>query len=225
MGTSEFHMVCTRKLEEKYHIEAQHKHLIIHDYDFLDITYLPSDELEKGIEIIKPDALVFTSQHAVESVKNLNNKNIACYTIEGKTTELAVEYGFFIKGKAKDSTALADVIKNQEEKNVVHCSSRDRMDILKTQLVKSGISYHFIEVYQKTLKPQKVGYFDGVAFYSPSQVEAFLEFNQLLPETPVFCIGKTTANAVKQKGHKKVLISEKSQTESLLETVYQYFRI
>jgi uroporphyrinogen-III synthase len=95
---------------------------------------------------------------------------------------------------------------------------------LSETLAAAGIETEFCAVYEKALSSVKVRDADGIAVYSPSQVDAFLSANALDPTTPAFCIGTTTAGHLKALGHEQIQIAPQSSTESILQTVFEYFK-
>jgi uroporphyrinogen-III synthase len=95
---------------------------------------------------------------------------------------------------------------------------------LAAALAAAGIQTDFCEVYEKALAPRPVAEAEALIFYSPSQVDAFLDMNKLDKKTPAFCIGATTAAHLKALGHEHIYIAPKPATEALLTTVFDYFK-
>ena len=88
----------------------------------------------------------------------------------------------------------------------------------------AGIQIIACEVYQKKQLKKKVGQFDGVLFFSPSQFDAFIAANELKPDIPAFCIGRTTATHVAKFNHKNIIVSKQASEEAILKSVYNFFK-
>ncbi len=63
--------------------------------------------------------------------------------------------------------------------------------------------------------------FDGIMFFSPSGVESYLNLNELKTET-CFCIGKTTASALKDKNTSVVIATTPSIENVIVQVVKHY---
>ncbi|MEO0902719.1 MAG: uroporphyrinogen-III synthase, partial [Bacteroidota bacterium] len=64
--------------------------------------------------------------------------------------------------------------------------------------------------------------FDGYLFYSPSGIRSFLEVNTL-SESPLFCIGETTAQEAK-KHSENLIVANKPTVENVLVQVAKHFK-
>jgi uroporphyrinogen-III synthase len=224
-----YKVVCTRRLDDKWKELALQKGIILECYDFLDIKPKPPETFRQSIEQ-NTAPFVFTSAHAVQAVADLVArypgalKTKDCFCIEGTTSACATDAGFHVLSIAKDAKSLAHRIIDRGCQRVLHCSSLKRRQELSETLAAAGIETEFCAVYEKALSPVKVGELDGVVFYSPSQVDAFLSTNSLAQTIPAFCIGKTTAAHLNTLGHAQIYIAPKSDTESILQTVFEHFK-
>lgn len=201
----------------------------INDFDFLIFGY----EISKyNIDIIEQNTtpFVFTSKHAINSIANLlqNNtiqlKNKTCFAISGTTSALATQNGFEVLDEAVDSFTLAKKISATIESKILHCTTKIRLDDLSNTLRFHNILVNEIEVYQKKMNSIILNEpYDGIMFFSPSQVDSFLQHNKLLNNIPAFCIGNTTAKYLQNKNHNNCITATKPSIESMLEAINNYF--
>jgi uroporphyrinogen-III synthase len=79
-------------------------------------------------------------------------------------------------------------------------------------------------VYNKQLEHHTFSpHTQAALFFSPSQVDAFIETNPDYYEQPSFCIGETTGNYLKEKGFTKIHISEQKSEASVIDLLINYF--
>lgn len=76
-----------------------------------------------------------------------------------------------------------------------------------------------IVCYRTVETPSPVGHPDILVFSSPSNVEAFLQCNTLLPSQRLVAFGKTTGEALHRLGHPDVIISRGTSDQALLEAI------
>lgn len=223
------HIACLKKIDPKHQSKGLSNDLKIVEHPLIKYTYLCNDLILKTLN--KNIPFVFTSANAIQAVVDCAKKNDVniqekiVYSIKGKTSKLVCKSGFLIKTTAKNGTELANGIVENKESEVIHFTANMRRHELQQILLENKVKYEVCEVYHKEKNAVAVPYFEGVMFFSPSQVDIFKEMNSLKPEIPAFCIGKTTANHLKQVGHENILIAEKSSVDSVLDLVYKYFKI
>ena len=173
------HIICTRKINLENKSLALNKNIVIEDYELLTIKYLCTDETLKKLTL--PTVIViFTSMHAVEAVyqcllkNNLPKTKIYCYAVDGRTSNLAREYNFQIISTAKDGQSLVKSIIDNNETSVVHFTTLDTRKEIGEALTNHFIEYQKILVYEKTVNSFTLSKpFDGIMFFSPSQVDGF----------------------------------------------------
>jgi uroporphyrinogen-III synthase len=195
--------------------------LHINDVDFLQLEYLPN-----AFSLATLDApLVFTSAHAVAAFERIigSGARFTCYSIGGNTNMRALQAGFHVLAHAQHGEALARLIAEKREKKVIHLCGDMRRPELHETLAAAGVLVQEIVVYTKLLQPKKVENFDAVMFFSPSQVDAFLQANQLPDSIPAICVGNTTANHLKTKGFAHVIVAQNPDEESVIQAVIGYF--
>lgn len=228
MGKKQIHIACTRFLEKSNKNEAEHKGIHIHDYSFVNISFPEPTRLTEALRASNLP-LVFTSRYAVEALAmlakkqeiHLKNKQVFC--ISGRTKISAVENGFLILAEAPNASKLADEIISTHVKAVLHCTANIRRDELAERLQQAGIEIKILEVYQKQIISKVVKEFNAVMFFSPSQADAFLVLNKLMPEVPAFCVGSTTASHLAKRNHKNIIISKTANEQDLLTEVFNYY--
>jgi uroporphyrinogen-III synthase len=225
MHNKTIHIVCTRKLSAELIIRAASNGIIVRDIDLLDIQPIHVVKFESAL-LQSQLPLVFTSAHAVQAIAPLMEKisNQTAFAIEGNTSEVAKANGFNLLGIAANATQLAHAIAAKNVNSVLHCTTAHRRNELENGLANYGIGYSTLYVYEKNLTPQKIDSFDGIMFFSPSQVDAFLIANELEIRTPAFCVGSTTANHLKEQGHQHIVIAEQASAEQLIETVLKFYK-
>jgi uroporphyrinogen-III synthase len=60
---------------------------------------------------------------------------------------------------------------------------------MKNFLSKKNIELKTINVYEKKISPKKIDFdYDGILFFSPSQIESFFQKNFLKENIIIFCI-------------------------------------
>ncbi len=174
------------------------------------------------------DHVVFTSQHAVESILNsfspgeLKFSNIYCV---GRRTKRLIEKNIgkvthFENSEKKLAHYLTEKINDAE---VTYFCGSKRSDELPDILSKKHILINEIECYKTLLTPNKVGEkFNGIIFYSPLGVESYLTVNS--PDDKIaFCLGETTTTAAK-KQFKNVITASSPTAESILKSLNSYFQ-
>jgi uroporphyrinogen-III synthase len=223
-------IISTRRINEHLKQEALDHGFLIADQDFLSFDYLSGNHLAEVVKNSGP-AFVFTSQHAVKAVMRIIDEyqiklvNKDCFCIEGKTRQDAVEHGFNVLGEAGNSASLALVIAATDQQEVIFFSGNLKREELANTLTANNIKVHEHIVYHKSLLPLKVQEdYQGVMFFSPSQVDAFAAGNLLSREIPAFCIGSTTGEYLHNKGHKNTVVAEQKNTGSVLNKIYEYYK-
>lgn len=171
---------------------------------------------------------VFTSKNGVRAVlpeyfKLPETEGVFC--VGPKTAEM-------LSGRACDvsfpqiynSDHLVDHIIGSGADHIVHFRGNLSGNEIVSALQKKGLKAKGIEVYRTIKESVEVdpAGIKGFAFMSPSAIEVFLEQNDPARDLPVFCIGKKTASAAKEKGFKQIIIPEEATLESLIHRIKEY---
>lgn len=193
------------------------------EQDFIEITNTPF-----SLQNIQEN-LIFSSQNAVLSLleqhgwEGLRTKTAFCVGI--KTKELLEQNGFTVDVYMDYASELAEIITLIYSQNsYTFFSGNLRKETLPQALKDAGIVFNEIEVYQTKLAPFKISSlenFAGILFFSPSGVESYLKENKLKKEV-CFCIGETTAAALKGKT-KSIVVAEEPTIEDLIIGLIEYY--
>ncbi|HTO34966.1 MAG TPA: uroporphyrinogen-III synthase [Flavobacterium sp.] len=192
------------------------------ELDFIDIKLL-----DFSLPEIHGKTLIFTSQNAVKSVLNhsdnilLKSENVLCVGI--KTKKLLEENGFHVEVCTDYVADLAEIItKHYSDGNFIFFCGNLRHDTLPNTFKDERMSFEEICVYETILTPHQItDKADGILFFSPSGIESYLQKNDITDEV-CFCIGSTTAKALKDIT-KNTIIIEKPSVENVLYEVKEYF--
>jgi uroporphyrinogen-III synthase len=193
------------------------------EQDFIEVTNTPF-----SLQNIQEN-LIFSSQNAVLSLieqdgwEGLRTKTAFCVGI--KTKELLEQNGFKVDVYMDYASELAEIITLIYSQNsYTFFSGNLRKETLPQALKDAGIMFNEIEVYQTKLAPFKISSlenFAGILFFSPSGVESYLKENKLKKEV-CFCIGETTAAALKGKT-KNIVVAEEPTIEDLIIGLIEYY--
>lgn len=166
---------------------------------------------------------VFTSKNGVNAVisKGIQVENAFCVGI--RTKALLEENGIPVTLAEKNGEALGNAIVEHYSNTIfTYFCAVDRLDILPNILKEAKVSFEEIAVYKTLLTSKRIAsHFDGVLFFSPSGVESFFKENELIGKA--FCIGNTTANAIK-KYTTNYTVANTPSIENVLVTAINYYR-
>mgnify|MGYP002058062545 CR=1 FL=1 len=101
---------------------------------------------------------------------------------------------------AQNASELAHfLVKNHKNEQFSFFCGTRRMDDLELVFAQNEMKLTIIPIYDTLLTPHKIKLdVEGILFYSPSAVESFFIKNKWPKNTYGFCIGTTTANALKK---------------------------
>ncbi len=218
--------IC-RKIRKESKKRLESAGIRVDDVDVVDISYRLEDAL---VDIINRESapFVFTSKNGVKGILNLEEKadvelrSKECYCIAPVTRDFALLSGFRPKGEGKDSLELADCIAEQGETKVLHSTAVHRREELYKRLGERSIEIEPLITYEKSVLDLDFEKTNMLMFFSPSQVDGYLKKTEIHPECMVFCIGETTANYLKTKGHEQIIVSKKSSEKSMVDAVLRY---
>lgn len=196
--------------------------LSVIEADFITVHYTPF-----RLTDIRQN-LIFTSQNAVASFLRQDESRqymdhpVFCVGI--KTKEAAENAGYTVEAVADYGEELAQIIVNgYADRSFTFFSGSLRRDIIPDALTNAGIAFNEIEVYQTLLSPYKINApLDGILFYSPSGIESYLKENGITDEV-CFCIGSTTAQALKDVTG-NIVIASKPSVENVIVQCVNYYK-
>ncbi len=207
----------------------QRQVFLVANFDILEQDFIEIENNNFELKNIN-DNLIFSSQNAVLSLieqkdwQLLTSKNTFCVGI--KTKELLEQNGFKVDVYMDYASELAEIITliyNKE--SFTFFSGNLRKETLPKALKNAKIKFNEIETYQTKLAPFKISKeekFEGILFFSPSAVESFLKDNKIKNET-CFCIGETTAEALKNNKIKNIVIAETPTIDDVVYEVINYY--
>ncbi|MFD2602429.1 uroporphyrinogen-III synthase [Flavobacterium suzhouense] len=216
-----FRVLSTKKLLANQKQFLLNAGLSVVEADFISVNL-------KRFEIgIAKDNLIFTSQNAVISFLHngesaqLKDKGIFCVGI--KTKAALEHYGYTVKVCTDYAEELAKTItQGYADKSFTFFSGNLRRDTLPEALKAAGIEMNEIQAYETVLSPHTIkSKLNGILFYSPSGVESYLKENNITNET-CFCIGTTTANALKDITQNVVIANQPSVENVIIQCINYY---
>ncbi|MDB5249437.1 MAG: Uroporphyrinogen synthase [Segetibacter sp.] len=226
-------ILSTRPLDEALVEKASFKHITITTLPFIEIKKLVTNEVSRQIEMLSklPATVVFTSMNAVEVVVDLLPANAVMpgwklYCIGGATFTLVKKYWAYdsIAFTAKNATDLAKKITADKITNIHFFCGNKRREELPEILRAENIMVNELVVYETIDTPVKIEEdYNAILFFSPSAVNSFFTSNQVSPDTILFAIGNTTANAIKQFSSNSIVVSEFPARDQLVDKAIEYF--
>lgn len=232
MKKAKLKILSTRLLNRDTIDKASSHNIEIDELPFITTEPIKDEELKKRLKGFLQENItaVFTSKNAVLVFEQIVNANVP-WTIFciGQATKKAVAKLFGeenISGTADNAADLSDVIlKDENTRKVIFFCGEKRRDELPEKLKTEGIKLEEIVVYQTTQTPKKISRknYDGILFFSPSAVKSFFSLNKINEQTPIFAIGNTTADAIKEFINRELIIAEKPGEENIIDDVISYF--
>lgn len=175
--------------------------------------------------------VVFTSANAVNAVCKsalfqLPDWRIHCVA---RATLRAVLLYFpetAVAATADNAAELAEKINELADvRDVTFFCGDKRLDTLPSLLRQKGVITDEVMVYKTVEQPQFVEKeYNAVLFYSPSGVSSFFSMNAPGPETVLFAIGSTTAEALALESTNTIITCDNPSKELLLYTAISYFK-
>ncbi|WP_422858338.1 uroporphyrinogen-III synthase [Flagellimonas sp. S174] len=196
------------------------------EYDALEITILDfkiPPVINHIIVTSKNGAKAFLK--AQSQIEKKSSKAFFNFFCVGEKTKLFLEdSGYPVAEMALSASKLGDLIVSKYKTNrFIFISGNLRREEIPEMLSKNNVQYQEFQGYETTLKKRKFNAtFDGYLFFSPSGIKSYLRANTIL-ESPLFCIGKTTAEEAK-KYSKNIVVANKPTVENVLVQVIKHFK-
>lgn len=210
-------VLSTKKLNP-----SQKEHLLSSGLGVVDANFIKTAPMAFKCDAVIENA-IFTSQSGVKAVfeKSITIKNAYC--VGKRTQKLVQDLNVNVQMAEANANILSDsIIEKAGDKTFHYFCAKDRLDTLPNKLTAAKVNWIEIPVYKTYLTPKKYEqHFDGVLFYSPSGVESYFSINK----APVhsFCIGKTTAKALK-KYTENYTVASITTVENVLVKAIKYFK-
>lgn len=176
---------------------------------------------------------VFTSTNGVKALNELMNSGLQVrpetqlFAVGSKTRDALQDLGLDAKiPQTQDGKHLAKLIIEEGKINsVIYFHGNLSRDEMTNHLEDDGIEVIELEVYETIINPVYMPNkpVSGILFYSPSAVEGFARgegFEGDLP--PLFAIGPTTAEALKERTDQQIEIAKQPDTKVLLRITADY---
>ncbi|MFN0082917.1 MAG: uroporphyrinogen-III synthase [Ferruginibacter sp.] len=206
--------------------------VVEHDFIKIEIVGAP---LAKQIVTTHLPNYIFTSKNAVKAFirftttnKIVINKKANFFALSGETQLSLEDEGYKVLISKDNATALAnEIISTTKEKQFVFFCGDKRRSELPNALQHAGLRLTEIVLYKNLPRPKKiVEQYQAILFFSPSGVKSFFEENVLPKFTQCFCIGYTTANALKEyKLNNKIAVISYPSQQVMIDEVLHYFNI
>ena len=222
MSKPEKYLLSTRPLPKAVIDEAAQKGVAIETLSFISTQPVADEDLFIKIKslAVEPHTVIFTSMNAVEAVAAQVQEvpQWKIYSIGNTTRQLIVDTWGADKlvATAEDAGRLAERLIDDEVKNAVFFCGNRRRDELPNKLRSEGGQVEEVVVYEteETPVPLQKEY-DGIMFFSPSAVQAFYQNNKPGKGTKLFAIGKTTAEALKEKKANNIIVGYETNKAAL----------
>ncbi|PTM03692.1 MAG: hypothetical protein DA405_09675 [Bacteroidetes bacterium] len=228
------HIFATRKLPENAAKKLMDAGFHLDEFDFIQVsTQYDEASFLKQLNNPASQARIFTSKNAVRALADLLSKNPVelskkkNFTVGIKATERLAELGIKSNVRSDNAMILAQIIaRNADVKAVDFFCGDQALDDLPEYLASKNIKVHKEIVYHTDLVHEKVSteLFDGLIFLSPSAVYSFFKKNNVNTKIPAFCIGATTAEAVRRRCDNPRIIAHKPSIIGVVERVIEYFQ-
>src|SRR5690606_27157561 len=158
--------------------------------------------------------------HKIDELKQIPS---VCVGI--KTKQLLEKSGFRVLAMEEYAQRLAPIIQKEFAKeHIAFFAGNIRRNTLTEAIMEKGISFNEYLVYQNEESSVKIeAKTDGLLFFSPSGVKSYLKQNSITTQM-CFCIGTTTADALKDIT-KNVVIANQQTIEELIKLICLTFKV
>jgi len=231
-----YKILSTKKLLPEVVEQARQNNIQLYEVEFISVRNILTKEKQEEISQLfrKRSPVVFTSASAVQAIEKHLQSGLKSsipafkiYSLSAKTREV-IEHSDILQYKicavGRNASELAEQIIRHGEKEVVFFCGNQRRDELPEMLAEHNISVHECVVYETMETPSLItDCYDGILFFSPSAVKSFFSVNQLHGDVVCFAIGETTGASIKEITSNKVIISQETSQENMMNTVIQFF--
>ena len=196
--------------------------LIMHSFSLVEQSFIKISPIQNIKLADSNQAIIFSSQNAVKiALDNPEIKSLVdqkpIYCVGKKTALLLVKNGQKVVKIAQNSSDLAHfILKNRQNKSFSFFCGKSRLNDLEHVLSVNDIPIQPVEIYE-TLPQSHIakGFFDGIIFFSPSGVKGYAIHN-FFEDSHCFCLGSTTAKAVRQFTNKLTIAKTPNELQLFL---------
>ena len=203
-------ILCLKEIDKEQRKLGLEMGLKLHDIEVLNL-------IPTSFEIEVADIAIVASSFGAEQLKKRQSKMPKKMWVVGqKATDLLINSGY--SGKITTYRNSDDLVKAYKEQQpgtaVYYGAERTSQD-----WVKCGIRH--IVTYRNSTKPPHLArqQWDAILVFSPLGAESALAENEFPKNTPVVCIGKRTAKALKKHDLTKVVAAPQPDFTVLLQTL------
>ena len=179
----------------KIYLLSNQKYTCVENLEVFQIEYIKS-----SIDLLKYDALIFTSKNAIYSLDSFNKnwKNIDSYAIAPKTSEIIKKLGgkvVFTGITSHGNEFAQELINLLKNKKVLYVRALKTVSDLVEILKQNKILIDELVAYKTSCKKSEILLEDNSIFIftSPSSVECFFNQYSWKNSYKAIVIGKTTA--------------------------------
>ena len=204
------------------------------EHNFIKIEEIKNADFGAAVNTNLPN-YIFTSKNAVrcfakqvlENKIKVNRKAVMC-ALSGETQKTLADEGFTATITADNAADLArKIIREKSFTEALFFCGDKRRDELPEILKEEGILLKELVLYKNIEQAKKIdSSFQAIMFFSPSAIQSFFKENVLPKTVACFCIGYTTANALKEyKITNKIIVSNYPSQQVMIDVVLNYFNI
>ncbi len=167
---------------------------------------------------------IFTSKNAVKAIEKDLHRIAKTFCVGTETQKLLVANECDVVATAPNAAALAHILVTEYQSlSFVFFCGNNRRDELPSVLRDHQVLFQEKIVYHTRPCPKEFHrIFDGVLFFSPSAVHSYMACNSMGEQTVAFCIGATTARAVR-KYTDNIVIANTPTVSNVVVQVVKYF--
>lgn len=226
----------TRRIPDDLQSQLESAGLELQSLDFIKVEQsFDASSFRSRLLNSDSSARVFTSKNAVRSLKALlaseNQMQIPAkktFTVGIRATEMLAELGIKSNVRAENALILAQIIaRNSDVKSVDFFCGDKALDDLPEYLESKNVRVHKEIVYHTDLVHEEVDSsdFNGVIFLSPTAAFSFFKKNRLPAGVPAFCIGATTAEAVRMRCDNPRICAKEPTLKGVIQRIIEHFAV
>lgn len=225
---------ATRSLSEEFQQQLEQAGIDLESQDFIQVEHrYDSRSFRERLLSSDSSARVFTSKNAVRSLRkfldaeaHLDIPSKKTFTVGIKATEMLAKLGIKSNVRSENALLLAQIIaRNSDVKSIDFFCGDKALDDLPEYLESKNVRVHKEIVYHTEMVYEVVdtSAFSGVIFLSPSAAFSFFKKNKLPAGIPCFCIGATTAEAVRMRSENPRICAHEPTLKGVIETTIAHF--
>lgn len=227
------HIFSTRTLNTELVEKLQRAGHAYREMDFIKVEHnFNPESFYARLHNTDTQARIFTSKNSVHSLKmlakehNIDLPKKKTFTVGIKATQMLADLGIKASARADNAISLAQIIaRNADVESVDFFCGDKSLDDLPEYLESKNIKVNREIVYHTQLVHENIDTspVKGLIFLSPTAAFAFFKKNKVNEAIPAFCIGATTAEAVRLRCNNPRINANEPSIESVVDKVIEYF--